>query len=96
MTFEIEGQPYRVTEHILREHPNRADYVTVERIRETILTPERTELGKVDRIIYWRWFPELSNQGNYLKVIIDPLYEPHIVVTAMPDRNERRRRRRLP
>jgi hypothetical protein len=94
MTFTVRGRIYQVAEHIWRDHPKRIGQVTVERIRETILAPERTAQGRLDRIIYWRWVPELSSYGNYLKVVVDPHDDPYIVVTAMPDRDERRRRRR--
>ena len=94
MYFTIQDQTYRVTEHILREHPERIGQVTIDQIRQTILEPERTVPGKYERIVYWRWFPELSDRGNYLKVIVDETAVPHVVVSAMPDKDERRRQRR--
>ena len=95
MTFTIGEQLYEVAEHIWRDHPNRVGIVTIDRIRETIEAPERTGLGRCERIIYWRWFPELSSGGNYLRVIVDLGSEPRIVISASPDRSERRRRMRL-
>ena len=95
MTFTIEGRAYEVSEHIWHDHPNRAGLVTVDRIRETIEAPELTGTGGYGRVIYWRWFPELSDLGNYTRVVVDPQSEPLLVVSASPDRSERRRRRRL-
>ena len=93
MCVVIGGQIYEVAEHIWRDHPERIGQVTIDQIRQTILEPERTGPGKYDRILYWRWFAELSDRGNYLRVIVDEIAVPHVVVSAMPDKDERRRRR---
>jgi hypothetical protein len=66
----------------------------MEQIQETISSPERTELVRGARVLYLRWFAEIGSRGNYLAVIVDQNQNPHVVVTAMPNRNERRRRRR--
>ena len=95
MSFTIQGRVYRVADHIWRDHPERIGQVTIEQIRQTILEPELTGPGKYSRIIYWRWFPELSDRRNYPKVIVDELEVPHVVVSAMPDKDERRRQRRV-
>jgi len=94
MTFTIDEQQYEVAEHVWRDHPNRIGLVTIDRIRETIESPERTGHGAIDRIKYWKWFPDISARGNYLRVVVDPVSEPRIVVSASPDRSERRRSRR--
>ena len=93
MTFNIEGRVYRVIEHIWRDHPERIGQITIDLIRQTLLNPEQIGPGKLGRVIYWRWFPEFGDRGNYLKVIVDETDVPYLVVSAMPDRNERRRRR---
>jgi hypothetical protein len=94
MTFIIRSQEYRVAEHIWRDHLDRVGLVTMEQIQETISSPERTELVRGARVLYLRWFAEIGSRGNYLAVIVDQNQNPHVVVTAMPNRNERRRRRR--
>jgi hypothetical protein len=62
---------------------------------DTIIDPERTGPGRFGRVTYWRWIPELGVRGNYLKVVVDPTTVPLAVVTAMPDKQERRRQRRV-
>ena len=94
MYITIQDRLYRINEHIWTDHPERIGQVTIDLIRQTILEPERTGPGKFDRIVYWRWFPELSDRGNYLRVIVDEIAVPHVVVSAMPDKDERKRRRR--
>ena len=83
-----------MSDHIWSDHPDRVGLVTVERIRETITSPERTELVRGGRILYLRWFAEMGSRGNYLAVVVDQDQDPHLVVTAMPNRNERRKRGR--
>ena len=58
-------------------------------IQQTLLDPERTGPGKLGRVVYWRWFPGFGDRGNYLKVIVDETDVPYVVVSAIPDRNER-------
>ena len=94
MNVTIGSETYRLLDHIWDDHPERVGQVTVDLIVDTILRPERTAPGRSGRIIYWRWVPELSDRGNYLKVIVDPTVTPIVVVTALPDSQERKRQRR--
>lgn len=93
LTFTLNSVHYRIDPHIWRDHPDRIGLVTVERIRDTVQSPDFEEDENEYIRHYWKWFPELGS-GNYMEVIVNSREVVHLVSTAHPNGSLRRRMRR--
>lgn len=89
LTFTLDGISYRIDPHIWDDYPNRIGLVTVERIRETIRTPDVKEEETTITTLYWKWFPEIGRRGNYIKVVVKIDDEIRFVITSYPDSSMR-------
>ncbi len=94
LRFTFSGVNYQIDPHIWNDHPNRIGLITVERIKDAVGAPDLVEHETISTKLFWKWFPELGDDGNYIKVVVKIDRDPHIVTTAYPDSNMRRRMKR--
>ena len=93
LMFTHNGVNYRISSHIWAAHRERVGLITVAHIRSAISEPDFQQ-DESDKIrLYWKWFPDIGS-GNYLKVVVNISLNPHLVVTAHPDEDQRKRKGR--
>jgi hypothetical protein len=95
LTFTQDRITYRIDPHIWRDYPNRIELVSVERIQDTVLSPDFEEDETDSTKILWKWFPELGRLGNYIKVIVE-VQENHREITTSYSDSVMRSRRKAP
>ena len=89
LTFTHDGITYRIDPHIWRDHPDRIGLVTVDRIRDTVQSPDFEEDETGGAKFLWKWFPELGRRGNYIKVIVEIEENHREITTSHPDSSMR-------
>ena len=95
LRFTLNGVNYQIRPHVWRDHPERIGWITVEQIRNTIAQPDFQEVESWDRTVYWKWFSDFGEKGNFVKVVVNSREATHFVTTAHPDGNLRKRRGRI-
>lgn len=90
LRFILNGVEYRISSHVWRDHADRDGLIEVEHIRGAIDAPDYQEEESDTVMLYWKWFPEFGEKGNYVRVVVNTRQATRLVTTAYLDRRMRK------